>query len=243
MDKFDRVRLLIGAESLNVLKNASVAVFGIGGVGGFAVEALVRSGIGSITIVDSDVVAETNLNRQIIATLDAVGKDKVEVMKERLLSINPDVKVNAKKLFVLPENVDTLDFEDYDYIIDAVDTVSAKLAIIERASLEGVPIISCMGTGGKLDATKLKVADVYKTTGCPLARVMRRELKKRGVQKLKTVYSEELSTLNETELSVAEEKSNGRIAPASMIFVPASAGLLLAREAVFDIIKLKGKKQ
>lgn len=243
MDKFDRVRLLIGEKSLDVLKNASIAVFGIGGVGGFAVEALARSGVGSITIVDSDVVAETNLNRQVIATSETVGKDKVEVMKNRLLSINPDIKVNAKKLFILPENVDTLDFKDYDYIIDAVDTVSAKLAIIERAFQKGVPIISCMGTGGKIDSTKLKVEDVYKTAGCPLARVMRRELKKRGVQKLKTVYSEELSSINEDELSVAEEKSNGRIAPASMIFVPAAAGLMLAREAVFDIIKLKGEKQ
>ncbi len=234
MGAFSRVQSLIGKDKLNVLSNAHVAVFGIGGVGGYTVEALVRSGVGEITIFDSDTVAESNLNRQIIATRDSLNKDKVSVMKDRLLSINPSVIVNAEKVFYLPENADEYDFTKFDYVVDAVDTVTAKLEVVLRAKSLNVPVISCMGTGGKTDVTALKVADIKKTTVCPLARVMRRELKKRGVDSLKVVFSTEQQTFAEV---CDETKSDGKKAPSSMIFVPATAGLMLAREVVFDLIK------
>ncbi len=233
MNAFLRTELLVGSSALQKLKNSHVAVFGVGGVGGFAVEGLVRSGVGEITVFDNDTVSESNLNRQIIATVDTVGKDKVTVVKNRVLSINPDVKVNAEKVFFMPENADDYDFTDYDYIIDAVDTVTAKLAIIERAKKFGVPVISSMGTGGKLDATRLQVADISKTEYCPLAKVMRRELKKRGIDKLKVVFSPEITERAETD----EKKADGKTAPPSMIFVPATAGLILAGEVVKDLIK------
>lgn len=235
MSAFDRVKMLIGNENYTKLKNAKVLLFGIGGVGGYVAESLVRSGIGGITVVDGDVVSQSNINRQIIATTQSVGEDKVSVIKERLLSINSELIFHAEKLFYLPENRESISFEGYDYVIDAVDTVSAKLDIIVRANECGVPVISCMGTGGKTDPTKLKVGDVFETSGCPLARVMRRELKKRGVSCLKTVYSTEQIVLSK-ELELAEPKGKDRVAPPSMIFVPASAGILLAREVVFDLI-------
>ncbi len=236
MSKFDRVKLLIGSENFEKLNKSSVLLFGIGGVGGFTAEALVRSGIGGITLVDNDVVSESNINRQIIATVDSVGRDKVDVMKERLLAINPRLSAQTIKSFYLPENADSIDFSSYDYIIDAVDTVSAKLTIIERAKALDKPVISCMGTGGKLDIKKLVVGDIFETSGCPLARVMRRELKKRGVEKLKVVYStEQVTSSNETEL--LESKGKDRVAPPSMIFVPSVAGLMLASEVVKDIIE------
>lgn len=237
MSAFSRVKLLIGQDKLQVLKNAHVAVFGVGGVGGYAVEALARSGVGEISVFDNDTISESNLNRQIIATLDTLGKDKVEVVKERILSINPNVKVHAHKVFYLKENADEYPFDNFDYVVDAVDTVSAKLEVVLRAKTANVPVISCMGTGGKTDVTALKVADIKDTKVCPLARVMRRELRRLGVDKLKVIYSEEESIISEQEKDGAEEKSKGRIAPPSMVFVPASAGLILAREVVFDLIK------
>ncbi|MBQ9735035.1 MAG: tRNA threonylcarbamoyladenosine dehydratase [Clostridia bacterium] len=237
MDAFSRVKLLIGQDNFNVLKNSSVAVFGVGGVGGYAVEALARSGIGSITVFDNDIVDVTNVNRQIIATEDTVGKDKTAVILDRLLSINPEIKVYAEKVFYLPENADNYDLSKYDYIIDAVDTVSAKLEIISRAKAVGVPVISCMGTGGKLDMSALKVSDIEKTKGCPLARVMRRELKNRNIKGVKVVYSEESVVYGG---NCTEKKADGKTAPPSMIFVPATAGLMLAREVVLDLVKGKG---
>lgn len=237
MEKFNRVKLLLGSQNLNKLAHSSVAVFGVGGVGGYAAEALIRSGVGSITIFDNDVVAPSNINRQIIANTLTVGKDKVEVAKERLLSINPNAKVNAFKTFYLPENADEFPLDKYDYIIDAVDTVTAKIELIMRAKKANVPIISCMGTGGKLDITALKVDDIEKSKGCPLARVMRRELKARGIKGVKVVYSEEQPSICQSEVIAAEKKESGRTAPPSMIFVPAAAGLLLAKEVITDLIK------
>ena len=236
MERFNRALLLIGDENLEKLKKASVAVFGVGGVGGYAVESLVRSGVGKITVFDNDTVALSNINRQIIATEHTLGKDKVEAVKDRLLAINPNLNIVCNKVFYLPENAGKYPLNEYDYIIDAVDTVSAKIEIITRAKKAGVPVISCMGTGGKTDPTALKVADIEKTKGCPLARVMRRELKSRGIKEVKIVYSEEIPVNFNKDL--AEDVKNGsRKAPSSMIFVPASAGILLAREVVFDIIK------
>lgn len=237
MNTFDRVKLLIGNESFTKIKNASIALFGVGGVGGFVAEALVRSGVEKITIIDNDTVSKTNINRQIIATLQSVGKDKVEVFKERLLSINPNIVIKTYKLFYLPENSSEIEFDGYDYIIDAVDTVSAKIEIVLKAKKSNVPVISCMGTGGKLEIEKLKVADIYSTKGCPLARVMRRELKARGVTNLKVVYSEEQVKLVKDQGLDVEKKSNNHPVPPSMIFVPATAGLMIAREVLFDIIK------
>ncbi len=236
MTRFNRVIQLIGRDKFEKLSSSSVLLFGIGGVGGFTAEALVRSGIGSITLVDNDKVSITNINRQIIANDATVGRDKVSVMKERLLSINPNLKIQTVNCFYLPENAFSIDFTPYDYIVDAVDTVSAKLAVIERAKAFNIPVISCMGTGGKLDISKLTVDDIYQTSGCPLARVMRRELRKRGVDSLKVVYStEDTSMANNPEL--LESKGRDRVAPPSMIFVPSAAGIMLANEVVKDIIK------
>ena len=236
MKAFSRVENLIGKESLNILQTSSVVLFGIGGVGGFVAEALVRSGIGEIAVFDSDVVDETNINRQLIATVDTIGKDKVEVIKQRLLSINPNLKIETYKVFYLPENASQFDLSKYDYIIDAVDTVSAKIEIISRAKVLGKKVISCMGTGGKLQIESLKVADISKTDGCPLARVMRRELKKRNICNVKVVYSQE--GVKNNSQSVENEKN----VPPSMIFVPATAGLYIAREVVLDIINTKREK-
>ena len=232
MNAFNRVENLIGKENLLRLSASKVALFGVGGVGGFAIEALVRSGVGEVAIFDGDTVDTTNLNRQIIATENTVGLDKVEVVKDRLLSINPNLKIYTKKIFYLPENADEIHLDGYDYVIDAVDTVSAKLEIISRAKALNIPVISCMGTGGKLEIEKLKVADISKTEGCPLARVMRRELKKRNIENVKVVYSGE-GVKNQEKL-VSE---NGKAVPSSMIFVPAVAGLYIAREVVFDLIE------
>ena len=236
MGAFDRVKLLIGEKNFDKLQNSCVAVFGIGGVGGYVAEALVRSGVGNIHIFDNDILAESNLNRQIIATVWDLGKDKTSVMKERLLSINPQVKVTENKVFYLPENANQFDFSSFDYVVDAVDTVTAKLEIIMRAKQANVPVISCMGTGGKLDPKLLKVDTIENTKGCPLARVMRRELKQRNIFGIKVVYSEESTKENQSENLVAEKKSSGRTAPSSMIFVPATAGLILANEVVKDIL-------
>ena len=237
MEKFKRSALLIGKDNLDKLKNSHVAVFGLGGVGGIACESLVRSGIGTLTVIDNDIVSESNINRQIIATEKTVGRNKTDVIKERLLEINSDVVVNTKNLFYLPETAFEIDLTKFDYIIDAIDTVTAKLELIERATNLGVKIISCMGTGGKTDPAKLMVTDIYKTNGCPLAKVMRTNLKKRGIEKLKVVYSEEQNVIVKEEVDTAEKKANQRVAPPSMTFVPSTAGIILAREVVFDLIK------
>ena len=236
MKAFDRVKLMVGSDGYEKLKSSKVAIFGIGGVGGFTAEALARSGVGCLAIFDADIVSETNINRQIIATTGAVGKDKVDVMKERLLAINPQIKVDCYKVFYLPENSHEFDLSEYDYIVDAVDTVSAKIELIMQANAVGVPVISCMGTGGKLDVSGLKVGKIEQTKGCPLARVMRRELKKRGVQGVKVVYSEEQVAFADGESQLKEKKGKDRTAPPSMIFVPATAGLMLAREVVTEIL-------
>ena len=247
LNQFSRTQLLLGADNMERLKNAKVAVFGIGGVGGYTVEALVRSGIGSFVLVDDDKVCLTNLNRQIIATRKTVGKYKVEVMRDRILEINPDAQVEIRQCFYLPENADEFDFSEYSYVVDAVDTVTAKIEIILRAKECGVPVISCMGAGNKLDPTQFRVADIYKTTMCPLAKVMRRELKKRGVKKLKVVYSTEpvRKPLEDMESScrnhcicppgAVHKCTERRAIPGSVSFVPSVAGLILAGEIVKDL--------
>ena len=233
-DQFARTRMLLGEEGMERLRRARVAVFGIGGVGGYVVEALARSGVGSLVLVDNDTVSLTNLNRQIIATHRTIGRDKVEVMRERVLEIAPDAEVEIRKCFYLPENADTFDFSEYSYVVDAVDTVTAKIEIILRAQACGVPVISSMGAGNKLDPSQFAVADIYKTTMCPLAKVMRRELKKRGVKRLKVVYSAEKPVLPVGES--AETNSGRRALPGSVAYVPSVAGMILASEVVKDLI-------
>ena len=203
LNQFSRTQLLLGKEAMDKLQNSRVAVIGIGGVGGYVCEALDRSGVGEFDLVDDDKVCLTNLNRQIIATRKTVGKYKTEVMKERILEINPDAKVNIYNCFFLPENADDFPFEEYNYVVDAVDTVTAKIALVMKAKEKNVPIISSMGAGNKLDGSQFKVADIYKTKVCPLAKVMRRELKKRGVRKLKVVYSEEIPTRPLEDMSIS----------------------------------------
>ncbi len=244
-EQLSRTAKLIGKENIDKLSSARVAVFGVGGVGGFTVEALARSGIGHIELIDHDTVALSNLNRQIIATQDTIGKDKTDVMKERILSINPDAKVITHKCFFLPENKDDFDFSKYTYVVDAVDTVTAKLTIIEEAKKAGVPVISSMGTGNKLDPTKFEVADISKTSVCPLAKVMRRELKKRGISHVKVVYSKEeaMTPLEEDVTSQCGEQNEAaagrkKIAPGSISFVPSVAGLIIAGEVIKDICNL-----
>ena len=237
-DWFSRTQLLLGKDGIEKLHNAHVAVFGVGGVGGYVVEALVRSGVGKIDIFDNDTVSLTNLNRQIIATHDTIGRYKVDVMKERALSINPDVEVNAYNCFYMPENADEYDLVKYSYIVDAIDTVTAKIELIVRADRAGVPIISSMGAGNKLDPSRFEVEDIYKTSVCPLARTMRRELKQRGIKKLKVVYSKE-EPIKPVDLSDAEEAPTGRRAvPGSIAFVPAAAGLVAAGEVIRDLSEL-----
>lgn len=239
-NKFDRTKRLLGTDAMEKLERSHVAVFGIGGVGGHAVEALVRSGIGEITIVDSDEVAESNINRQLIATTKTVGLKKVDAMEERLLEINPEVKIYKHCCFFLPETREKFDFSQYDYVIDAVDTVTAKLALVEACEEAGVPIISSMGAGNKLDPSAFEVADIYKTSVCPLAKVMRKELKARGVKHLKVVYSKEIPLEPiEDKNFVSDEKRVRRATPGSIAFVPSVAGLILAGEVVKDLSKVK----
>ena len=238
MEQFVRTEMLLGADAMDKLKNAYVAVFGIGGVGGYVVEALARSGVGKFDLIDNDTVALSNINRQIIATHSTVGKYKVDVMKERILDINPKAEVNVYKCFYLPENADEFDFTKYSYIVDAIDTVTAKLELIVRAKAAGVPIISSMGTGNKLDPTQLEVTDIYKTSVCPLARVMRTELKKRGIQKLKVVYSKEQPMkVQKKDTEKINSENTGRIkdVPGSVAFVPSVAGLIIAGVVMNDI--------
>lgn len=230
-EQFSRTKLLIGEEGLEKLKNAKVAIFGIGGVGGYTAEALVRSGIGTIDIIDNDTVNITNINRQIYATHSTLGKYKVDVAKERMLDINPNVVVNTHKTFYLPETSNLFDFKNYDYIVDAIDTVTGKIELVMKAQEAGTPIICSMGTGNKLNPAMLEVSDIYKTSVCPLAKVMRQELKKRRVKKLKVVYSKETPIKPEQ----TDESSTKRI-PGSTAFVPPVAGLIIASEVVKDIL-------
>ena len=237
MDQFSRSRLLLGETGIDKLKDAKVAVFGVGGVGGYVVEALARTGVGHFVLVDNDTVCLTNINRQIIATHSSVGKYKTEVMRERILDINPEAEVEVRNCFFLPENADEFDFSQYSYVVDAVDTVTAKLEIIMRAKAMGVPIISSMGAGNKLDPTKFAVADIYKTSMCPLAKVMRLECKKRGIKKLKVVYSTEPAMTPISEASDEPVAAGRRSTPGSVAFVPSVAGLILAGEVIKDLTK------
>lgn len=236
-EQFVRSALLLGENGIDRLNGARVAVFGIGGVGGFVTEALARAGIGGFLLVDNDEVSVSNINRQIIATWDTVGQKKTQVMKARIASIYPEAQVVTKECFYLPENAGEIDFSGFDYVIDAVDTVSAKLEIIRRAKAAGVPVISCMGAGNKLDATRFRVADIYETRGCPLARVMRRELKKRGIGDCKVVYSAEEPGKPLPGVVTEDTQSRRRI-PGSVSFVPSVAGLIAAGEVVKDLLGL-----
>lgn len=248
LNQFSRTQLLLGEEAMRKLEQSRVAVFGIGGVGGYVCEALVRSGVGAFDLIDDDKICLTNLNRQIIATRKTVGKYKADVMKERILEINPNASVTVHKCFFLPENAEEFPFDEYDYVVDAVDTVTAKIEIIMQAQRKGIPVISCMGAGNKLDGSQFRVADIYKTKMCPLAKVMRRELKKRGVKKLKVVYSEEKPTRPIEDMSIscrahcicppgAKHKcTERRDIPGSLAFVPSVAGLIIAGEVVKDIV-------
>ena len=237
-DQFTRTALLIGEEAIEKLSKSKVAIFGIGGVGGYVAEALARTGIGAFELIDKDQVSVTNLNRQIIATWKTVGRDKTEVMAERIHDINPDAQVTQRKCFYLPETADQFDFTQYDYVVDAVDTITAKIEIILRAQKAGVPVISSMGAGNKLDPSMFEAADIYQTSVDPLARVMRRELKKRGVRELKVVYSKEepLKPLGRIE---ADPEAGRKDVPGSAAFTPAAAGLLIASEVVKDLTDRK----
>ena len=231
--RFSRTELLFGRDGMERLSRARVAVFGLGGVGGYAAEALVRSGIGALDFADHDAVSESNLNRQILATADTIGRYKADVARERALSVNPDAVIRACRVFYGPDTAGQFDFTRYDYVIDAIDTVTGKLALAEEAYRTGTPIISCMGTGNKVCPSLLEVSDIYETSVCPLARVMRKELRKRGVPRLKAVWS------RETPLELtgdAPSRASGRPVPGSTAFVPAAAGLLLASEVVRDLL-------
>ena len=254
LDQFSRTQLLLGSECMERLKNARVAVFGIGGVGGYAVEALARSGVGTLDLVDDDRVCLTNLNRQLHATCKTIARYKVDVAAERIAEINPKAVVYRHQTFYTPETAAQFDFTQYDYVIDAIDTVTGKLELVCQAERAGTPIISCMGAGNKLDPTAFEVADIYKTSVCPLARVMRRELKKRGIRHLKVVYSKEQPIAPEEDMSIsckahcicppdtARKCTDRRQVPGSTAFVPAVAGLILAGEVVRDLSGVRGAR-
>ena len=237
-----RTELVIGRDGLDKLRSSRVIVFGVGGVGGFAVEALARAGVGELILVDSDTVSLTNLNRQIIATYDTIGQPKVEVMKKRIQSINKDCNVITHQVFVSNDNIEALISKDIDYVVDAIDTVSAKLGLAEYCYKNNINIMSSMGTGNKLDPTKFKVTDVFKTQVCPLAKVMRHELRKRGVKKLKVVYSEEIPVKPKSEYSSELKGTAKRPVPGSMPFVPPVSGMIMASEVVRDILGINNKK-
>lgn len=236
MNQFSRSELLLGKDTMDKLANMKVAVFGVGGVGSYVCEALVRSGVGSFILIDSDSISLTNVNRQIHATLKTVGKSKVEVMKERMLDINPDCNIVTYEEFYLPDNHSDIITDDISYIVDAIDTVSAKIDIIMEAKKRNIPIISAMGAGNKLDPTRFEVTDIYKTSVCPLAKVMRRELKNRGIKHLKVVYSKEEPIKIEDYSCCSEELDKKRV-PGSLAFVPSCMGLIIASEIVKDILK------
>lgn len=258
-EQFARTELLIGKEGMERLARSRVAVFGIGGVGGYVVEALARSGIGTLDLIDNDTVCLSNLNRQIIATHNTVGMYKVEAARERIAAINPEAQVHIYRTFYLPETAEQFDFRVYDYVVDAIDTVTGKLQLVEQAKRAGVPIISSMGAGNKMDPTAFRVADIYETSVCPLAKVMRRELKKRGIKKLKVVYSmEPAMTPKELQLDAQEQKACGcagvcdtadeqrtvrRQVPGSNAFVPSVAGLIIAGEVIKDLSYCERREQ
>ena len=243
MNEFSRTELLIGQAALEKLQNSRVAIFGVGGVGGYVCEALVRSGVGHFDLIDNDTVSLTNINRQIIALQSTIGKLKVDVMKERMLDINPDVDVSVHPCFYLPETADQFDFSNYDYVVDAIDTVTGKIEIIVQADAHQVPVISSMGAGNKLNPAMMEVSDIYKTSVCPLARVMRRELKKRHIKHCKVVYSKE-KAIQPSQASLekyvadSEENFTKKSIPGSTAFVPSVAGLILASEVIKDLITL-----
>ena len=252
LSQFSRTELLVGRENMECFRKARVAVLGIGGVGGYVVEALARTGIGTLDLIDDDKVCLTNLNRQIIATHSTLGRYKVDVAKERILDINPQAEVHTYKTFYMPDTAGQFDFTQYDYVVDAIDTVTGKIALVMQAQAAGVPVISSMGAGNKLDPTAFRITDLYKTSVCPLAKVMRRELKKRGVKHLKVVYSEETAmTPLEIEADLSEEKKSTsnpggeeqtesprqRQVPGSNAFVPSVAGLMIAGEVIRDLMK------
>ncbi|WP_295077340.1 tRNA threonylcarbamoyladenosine dehydratase [Ruminococcus sp.] len=247
-ERFSRTGLLLGEEAMNILANSRVAVFGVGGVGGYAVEALARSGVGALDLIDDDKVCVTNINRQIIALGSTVGMYKVDAAAERIRDINPECRVTCHKMFYMPDNADKLDFSQYDYVIDAIDTVTGKIEIIMQAEKAGVPVISSMGAGNKLDPTAFEVADIYKTSVCPLARAIRYQLKRRGIKKLKVVYSKEQPLVPQ---GIAAEDGSGktdmrtgtarRSTPGSTAFVPSVAGLIIAGEVIKDLTGLNKK--
>lgn len=239
LNQFSRTELLIGKDGLKKLQNSRVAVFGLGGVGGHAVEALVRSGIGAVDLIDDDKVCVTNLNRQLFATTKTIGKYKVDVAQERILEINPEVKVTKHQVFYSPETADKFDFSKYDYIIDAIDTVSGKISLIEKSKEFNVPIICAMGAGNKMDPTRFEVTDISKTSVCPLAKVMRQELKKRRIKKVKVVYSKEVPVkIDDSSLKEELKEGKHRI-PGSNAFVPSVVGLIIAGEVIKDLISCK----
>ena len=238
-NQFIRTQMLVGKQGIEKLKNSTVAVFGVGGVGGYTVEALARSGVGTIVIIDNDTVSLSNINRQIIATHDTLGMLKTDAAEMRIKSINPDCTVIKHNCFFLPENADSFDFSKYDYVVDAIDTVSGKIELVMKAVSVGTPIISSMGAGNKLDPTQFEVADISKTSVCPLARVMRRELKKRGVNHLKVVYSKEqaITPFEVDEIKDEKDFARRRALPGSVAFVPSVAGLIIAGEVIKDLTK------
>lgn len=245
-DQYSRTRLLLGAEGLTKLRNARVAVFGLGGVGGYVAEALARSGIGQMDLIDDDTINLTNLNRQVLALHSTIGMSKVEAAKKRIMDIDPTIQVRTFETFYLPESAAQFDFSSYDYVIDAIDTVTGKLELIAQAKNAGVPVISCMGTGNKIDPTGFRVSDISKTRGCALARIMRKECAKRGIKGVKVVWSEELPL--ETQMTPEEfaeaqrEGSSRRALPGSTAFVPGVAGLIMAGEVVRDLSGLEVRK-
>ena len=254
LNQFSRSELVFGKDAMERLKNARVAVFGIGGVGGYTVEALARSGVGALDLVDDDKVCITNLNRQILATHSTVAKYKVDVARDRILDINPNCQVTTYQTFFMPDTADRFDFSQYDYVVDAIDTVTGKIELVMQAQKSNTPIISCMGAGNKMDASAFEVADIYKTSGCPLARVMRRELKKRRVRHLKVVYSKEPAMTPVDEMAIscktncicppgtARKCTQRRQVPGSNAFVPAVAGLIVAGEIVRDLTGVRGEQ-
>lgn len=245
MDILTRTEILIGKENIEKLKNSSVIIFGVGGVGSFCVEAIARCGVSNIHIVDDDTISITNINRQIIATHSTIGKDKTEVVKQRILDINPNANVTISKIFYTKDTVNTIDLSKYDYVIDAIDTISSKILLVEEATKLNIPIISSMGTGNKLDPTKFVVSDIHKTSMCPLAKIMRYELKKRGIKKLKVVYSTEKPIKpapinideNAKSTSPFRDTNKRRETPGSISFVPSVAGLIIASQVINDILK------
>ena len=240
-DQYSRTRLLLGQDGIEKLRNARIALFGLGGVGGYAAEALARAGVGHMDLIDDDTISLTNLNRQLLATHSSIGMYKVDVAAQRIRDIDPSIEVRTYKTFYLPDTADQFDFAQYDYVLDAIDTVTGKLMLIARAKEAGTPVISCMGTGNKLDATAFEVADISKTSGCALSRIMRKECAKRGIKGVKVVYSKELplepAQDPDDPMEPQREGSSRRSTPGSTAFVPGVAGLIMAGEVIKDLIK------